>query len=333
MKTTSTLALILFSLSSFSQIIPTSGMVSYYPFNGNANDESTNNFNGTVIGASLTFDRFNQPNSAYSFDGIDDYIELPTTTIKGLNAYSYSLWAKVSDLNNQNHGVLYSVGSTNTTRTQALTHQPTKNLYAGSYNVGNSPQQSYIQSDSVSLSEWTHLVVTRDNTTMTFYIDGVEVNKTNDANTNSQNANYGSDVGRAVIGGRSTLENQYYFKGAIDDLRIYNRVLTANEVVQLFNENINTSSELNKTLKENNVLKCFPNPSSNNLNIIITSFEPTKKYHLVIYDLVGKKVHEEILTNAKNNFNLEKLTNKGLYFLNVIDNSNNIIGSDKIIYK
>ena len=77
MKTTSTIALILFSLSSFSQIIPTSGMVSYYPFNGNANDESTNNFNGTVIGASLTFDRFNQPNSAYNFDGIDDYIHFP----------------------------------------------------------------------------------------------------------------------------------------------------------------------------------------------------------------------------------------------------------------
>jgi len=332
MKKTITILFVLVCFNSFSQQIPTNGMVGYYPFNGNANDESTNNFNGTVMGASLTFDRFNQANSAYSFDGVNNYIELPTTAIKGLNSYSYSLWAKVSDLNNVNHGVLYSVGSTSTTRTQALTHQPTKNLYAGSYNVGNSPQQSYIQSDSISLSEWTHLVVTRNNSTMTFYINGVEINKTNDANTNSQNANYGTDAGRAVIGGRSTLENQYFFKGSIDDLRVYNRVLTANEVDLLFNENINTSSVYDIS-KISNAIKCFPNPSNDNLNIVINSFDSQKKYNLVIYDLLGKRVFEKNISHEKNNLDLENLTNKGLYFLYISDENNNIIGSEKIIYK
>ena len=52
--------------------IPANGLVAYYPFNGNANDESGNSNNGNVLGASLSGDRFGNENSAYSFDGIDE---------------------------------------------------------------------------------------------------------------------------------------------------------------------------------------------------------------------------------------------------------------------
>ena len=56
--------------------LPTDGLIAYYPFNGNANDESGNSNNGTVNGATLTSDRNGNANSAYSFDGINDYIEI-----------------------------------------------------------------------------------------------------------------------------------------------------------------------------------------------------------------------------------------------------------------
>ncbi len=51
------------------------GLISYHPFNSNANDETGNGHDGTVYGAALTTDRFGNPDSAYRFDGIDDYIE------------------------------------------------------------------------------------------------------------------------------------------------------------------------------------------------------------------------------------------------------------------
>ena len=60
--------------------VPTDGLVAYYPFNGNANDESGNGHHGTVIGATLTSDRDGNENSSYSFDG-DDIIELFNTNI------------------------------------------------------------------------------------------------------------------------------------------------------------------------------------------------------------------------------------------------------------
>ena len=48
--------------------VPTNGLVGWWPFNGNANDESGNGNNGTVYGAMLTNDRFGNLNSAYSFN-------------------------------------------------------------------------------------------------------------------------------------------------------------------------------------------------------------------------------------------------------------------------
>ena len=70
----SIVGLILVCANSFAGI--NDGLVAYYPFNGNANDTSGYENNGTVFGATLTFDRNNNLNSAYSFDGDNDYIQV-----------------------------------------------------------------------------------------------------------------------------------------------------------------------------------------------------------------------------------------------------------------
>lgn len=62
-----------FCYSSYAQI-PSSGLVGYYPFNGNTNDESSYVTHGINSGAVLTNDRFEQANSAYKFNGVDQYI-------------------------------------------------------------------------------------------------------------------------------------------------------------------------------------------------------------------------------------------------------------------
>ena len=72
--------------------VPANGLVGWWPFNGNANDESGNNNNGTVNGATLTSDRFGNSNMAYNFDGINDYI---STFRSGYTTFSISLWCKL----------------------------------------------------------------------------------------------------------------------------------------------------------------------------------------------------------------------------------------------
>lgn len=63
------------TLAQVPSYVPTNGLVGYWPFNGNANDESGNGNNGTVNGATLTSDRFGSTNAAYSFNGVSNYIE------------------------------------------------------------------------------------------------------------------------------------------------------------------------------------------------------------------------------------------------------------------
>jgi len=73
----------IYSTLCFSQV-PTTGLVAYYPFSGNANDFSGNNYNGTIYGPTLCSDRFGNLSSAYSFDGVNDYIDL-TSHIQSFN--------------------------------------------------------------------------------------------------------------------------------------------------------------------------------------------------------------------------------------------------------
>src|SRR5208282_5892757 len=75
--------------------IPTNllqGLVAYYPFNGNANDASGNGNNGTVYGATLTADRFGNPNAAYSFNGASAYITTPLTNTIFSGDFTASVW-------------------------------------------------------------------------------------------------------------------------------------------------------------------------------------------------------------------------------------------------
>ena len=73
------------------------GLVAYYPFNGNANDESGNGHHGIVNGATLTTDRFGRSNTAYEFDGENDFIQLPANDHLALDfPISTSVWVSLS---------------------------------------------------------------------------------------------------------------------------------------------------------------------------------------------------------------------------------------------
>ncbi|MFC1853526.1 hypothetical protein ACFL27_25325, partial [candidate division CSSED10-310 bacterium] len=76
----------------------TTGLVAYYPFNGNADDESGTGNHGTVNGAVLATDRFDQPDSAYSFDGLNDYISIPHHATLNVSNSTFSAWVKSNDM-------------------------------------------------------------------------------------------------------------------------------------------------------------------------------------------------------------------------------------------
>jgi len=83
------------------------GLVAYYPFSGNANDASGNGHDGTVYGAMLTTDRLGNPNSAFNFDGTDDYVNVAYSPDFQLSTYTIATWIRPSiDLSSKTNAIV-----------------------------------------------------------------------------------------------------------------------------------------------------------------------------------------------------------------------------------
>ncbi|PQJ09948.1 hypothetical protein CJD36_014700 [Flavipsychrobacter stenotrophus] len=80
--------------------MPLSGLVAWYPFNGNANDRSGNELNGIVNGCTLTTDRFGHKNRAYYFDGTGTYINVPYLPLLDIPQATWNIWFKLVQPNN-----------------------------------------------------------------------------------------------------------------------------------------------------------------------------------------------------------------------------------------
>src|SRR3989337_2787470 len=161
------------------------GLVAYYPFNGNANDESGNGNHGTVNGATLTTDRLGKVNSAYSFNGVGDYIIVSSAKSIPTNGNrTLSLWIKY-DRNNpgfSNPEVL-SIGNTSYFCSDGGLHaiviSGTHGQSVPSTDIGMTRGCDYTPSLEVFISDedignkqWHHIVTGYDGTNSFIYVDG-----------------------------------------------------------------------------------------------------------------------------------------------------------------
>src|SRR5882724_8725482 len=76
-----TMILLFFACTGFSQVNLSQGLVAWYPLNGNGNDASGNNINGTLNNVTLTTDRNGVFGKAFYFNGQDSWIGVPYSTL------------------------------------------------------------------------------------------------------------------------------------------------------------------------------------------------------------------------------------------------------------
>lgn len=214
------------------------GPVARYSFNnGDASDEAGNN-NGRGYGLRLTSDRFGNEGSAYFFHGNkDSYLNLGTSPVLKPKEGSVSLWVKVDQPIYRGRGILINP----IIQTRAHSYNDFCEAYAVSYNfdlrrftVGNSlaeaQQVSLCPLANSYLHRWYHLVLTYSNKYTCFYIDGVlEARCAKDFETRFLSTD------SVILGSYNAVRNSRYFQGAIDDIEIYDRVLSPAEVFQLYN--------------------------------------------------------------------------------------------------
>ena len=212
----------------------TTGLELWYPFTGSANDMSSKGNNGTIHGPILTADRFGNPNSAYSFNGTSDYIEINNVSLpSGNSSRSFSFWAYIIPQANQSWNAILSYG--NSAATSAGT-QCCVLITVNSADIDFRNFAGFNNTISPILSNtWKHIVITYNQNNINdirIYIDGILL-PTQYLNYNNITSINTSVYPTALIG-KCTFIYPYYFNGKIDDLRVYSRVLTKSEVSYLY---------------------------------------------------------------------------------------------------
>ena len=192
------------------------GLVGHWPFCGNANDESGNGNDGTVNGATLTSDRFGNPNSAYSFDGVDDFISCNREFIP---VFSTSVWFNINQSQPLNPLIDAFDASWEVQIVDDSIGFITFFAPPGGYNI-------HLSDFNVQTDSWVHLVLLYDNSVCSTYINGTFFNQFNVDPVGVSNGSY--FFGSAPTGVPQFLD------GNLDDISIWDRALTPSEIQELY---------------------------------------------------------------------------------------------------
>jgi len=211
------------------------GLIAYFPFEGDANDSSGNAFDGTVNGATLTTDRFGNPDSAYSFDGVDDYIKLPLSLSLAItdNDFSYSIWFDAmtgTPINMRTNAVSGSYH-----RKAGLIFLWNNNIEhkgVGSNDSGQIEKQiAFNDLPEFYQYDYNHLVFVRSGNLHQIYINGSHIQEL-DITVSGETLLIDDIlvVGKHLYSGTSNT----FLEGKIDEIRFYNQALSSTEIKLLY---------------------------------------------------------------------------------------------------
>jgi hypothetical protein len=301
--------------------VPTNGLLGYYPFNGNANDISINGNNGTALGGvSLTQDRFGISNSAYSFDGINDYISILRNY---QSAFSVSVWVNTPNISGLNPLI---DGFDSNWEVQLNNSYPDYVSFISTTNY-----QEFISTTSVVNNTWTHVVYTFNSNIVKLYINGVLKNQytVNPLPNNSGNYFFGASLSGA---------DQYYL-GKLDDIGIWNRALTQDEIIGLYQSEVScqslvinsgTLSSFNPPVYQSTVT-IYPNPANDHITIDCGNLANVSGWTIKIVNTLGQEVFSGVMNTQQYVVPLNSWSGQGVYFVKIYDASNNLINTKKII--
>lgn len=325
----------------------TQGLVGYWPFCGNANDDSGNGNNGTVNGATLTIDRFGNANSAYSFNGVNNFISCLNNNIPaGNSSRTFSAWFYLTPTNGYSDG--YSVLSygTNTFPDGRL-----NDIFIKENDVTFNTHMNYSTNTNPLNNNnlWHNIVVTYNNTNVSsinIYLDGIQIQT---SNFNLVNLNTLDTLNTNLLFGKAIVQyaSNFYFNGKIDDIGIWNRVLTPIEVSQLYSQNqcittttvtdtliinVGQLSYANPIAFANNII-IAPNPASTQINISFNNITNLNGGTLKIINSLGQEVATTPITTSGTNSTMQLATwgGTGIYFVQIINSQGQIVDIKKII--
>ncbi len=214
----------------------TDGLVAYYPFNGDANDSSGNGLNGIPNNVFYSSDRFDQPGKACRFNGNDSYIEIGNSGLLNGNIYTICFW--------------YRADLTDTLQQSIISKSDTARygFTIGISNSGNFSDLGFAYRDKIGIESWSlfgpnfrewtagserkfdFVAIAFSETDFIDYFGGKE-------ESHKPAIFFNSNDNRLFIG-RSENSRYKNYSGELDDLLIYDRILTYEEIEKLYEWNV-----------------------------------------------------------------------------------------------
>lgn len=213
--------------------VPAMGLIAWYPFNGNALDESGNGHDLTVSGATLAADRNAQANSAYYFNGSNAHLNGGSHSDFEISSdRTLSVWVNAGTTLNDDQGIVGYMGSSGSLAGHAgylLKRRYIEPDVIGAYEdsalVGNSNYGAAWSDGPLTQGQWHHLVLWRNGGTTRLYVDNVL--QASDFTLTPYFLNSEFLVGWSGSSGQ-------YFHGVIDDIGIWDRALSQAEIHSVF---------------------------------------------------------------------------------------------------
>lgn len=298
------------TLNSFSQINFDSLLIGYWPFNGNTLDESSFSNNAVNFSCLLSSDHSSSINSAFGFNGSNSYMEIPSSYSTLNLPFSISVWALKTQLVGYEH-IFTSSSAVNQYSGIYLGVNPAGNVqisYSDGGPLGSFSRRSFATISTFPLNEWVHIsAVVNGQNDMVIQFNCVEQEGT----YSGSGGNLVHGLNNALIG--SAAHNPNYWSGKLDNIRLYNRALTSDELFAICRiEEYLTDSEV---FSSNDFL-IYPNPSSDYINIKnLSSFNSYQ-----MFDLRGRLIVSDNIFDFDSKLDISFLA-KGNYILSLSGNA------------
>ncbi len=279
--------------------VPTNGLVGWWPFNGNANDESGNGNNGTVNGAILTNDRNGVYNKAFKFLGnqsTQDYI-ITNNPINNQNSFSISYWVGRSDIIDDRWQLMISNNDNFTGSYELISLSD--NICFRNYKV-NGINFEIKQKVTIPNNISFHVCITSDDISTKLFINGILYQEDKTLKIQPKD-------GYFYIGKHSNFNvtTNTSFNGTLDDIAIYNRALTQQEISALYSGTSASTLSSTKvfvdapaTVKQNETLELAIGTEALNTADNVISFQTDFAYDSTRYTYEGNNLVGTLNSNG-----------------------------------
>lgn len=296
----------LFNDQSYVGVVP-SGLVSRYTFTGNANDD-IGGAHGNNNGANLSWDRFGNPTGSYFFGGSNSHISVQSPVHNFTGTTTISMWVKLFSSTEINYHLFDTREASNLS-----VGSPVGWIDTQSERVEFGVPGGGISQYSVDMlpEQWYHLVMIYDVVAdqKLLYLNGIPITDIPSPGVYIDPLYVNAPM---IIGARADIDPSSIFNGNIDDIRIYNRVLSGGEVTELYHEGgYLVVTDMPNTDRNNEEITAYPNPCTD----VISFSGPNEIETINVYEMSGRLI--KTISRPVGQINVSELKT-GLYLVSII---------------